>query len=377
MADPVLSVNGKRPFILASEFLRTYKKDIEWVVEPFLVPGSAMMIYGRQGAGKSRLAWQLAYALSTGTPWIGFPVARPHRVMYLNSDMPYVEFLALAERAQRDGMTSLENIVVPNPSDFESIDVLNTKHYKMLKDFIGDEHIEGVIVDVIAEIFTPRGSDVNATARQVVNHMRRLTAKGLLVYLNHERKKVDRFFAKKDESDEDDDLFLGAGEWERAATSSLRIKKEPDASRKLFPKKTRILPPGFRELPLMVSKNGFFTAVHGYAEVLRTWPRYVPYQERFAPESQADVFKDVARRCEVSLDAVKKNFQRGRDSGVFYEWADYLTGDRDKGHVFSGDVPDASQVVANKGDTLGTRNGDIPQKGGIPVPDLSADATTT
>src|SRR5690606_535980 len=77
--------------VSADAFLTNRKEVPPWILRPFLVNGSTMMLYGRQGIGKSSLALQLAYSLTSGEPWMGFPVARSGPVIYLQLDMSVEE----------------------------------------------------------------------------------------------------------------------------------------------------------------------------------------------------------------------------------------------------------------------------------------------
>ena len=70
-------VNALRPALQAAENLPVHDAIPAVFEREFLVPGAwlpadrAGMLTGRGGVGKSRLALQLAYALSTGTPFLG------------------------------------------------------------------------------------------------------------------------------------------------------------------------------------------------------------------------------------------------------------------------------------------------------------------
>jgi len=317
MADPSTTSD----ILQSGDFFARYEGEVEWLLEPFAVDGSSIMIYGRQGSGKSTLAWQLAHSLSTGLPWIGFPVARPLRMCYLNLDMPYKEFWRLIERGSKDGFEPNGNLLVPNPDVFPTINVRNEQSYKYLQLMVKVHGIEGLVIDVIGEAYIPAQSgDINMEARGVVKKLQALVPNGLLIFLQHVRKGSP--YKKVDESDPDN--FLGAGAWEAAVSTSLKLTKDKDDNVKLHAKKSRIDVAGFKELPLDLKDHGFFEANHGYGELLRTWPRLVPLEERFIPKQKKEVFEDIAKRCNTDPDAIRATFYRWRKSGVYFEWADKL-----------------------------------------------------
>ena len=95
-------------FITLKDYYAKAQKQKEWILEPFGVAGSLIMIYGRQGLGKSTLAWQMAHSLTTGEPFLGFTPQKTGPVIYLQLDMPDGEFALLQERTARGGC-SLEN----------------------------------------------------------------------------------------------------------------------------------------------------------------------------------------------------------------------------------------------------------------------------
>jgi len=319
MADPTI----QQDIVQSADFFAQYQGQVNWLLEPFAVDGSSIMLYGRQGSGKSTLAWQLAHALSTGSPWIGFPVARPIKMCYLNLDMPYKEFWRLMQRGSLDGFVPNGNIVVPDPKTFKGLNIRRPASKQYLKDLIEMHQIEGMVIDVISEAYIPSTGnvDINIEARGVVRGLQELVPNGVLIFLQHVRKGSP--YKKTDEDDPDN--FLGAGGWETIVTTSLKLTKDPDSgAAKLYPKKSRIDVAGFKELPLTLRPHGFFDAQHPYGEVLRSWPRLVPLGERFTPKSKTEVFEDVAKRCNTDADTVRSTFYRWRKNGTYFEWADAL-----------------------------------------------------
>jgi hypothetical protein len=302
------------------EFLRSAAAPTKWVIEPFLVEGSAMMLYGRQGVGKSTLAWQLAHSLSTGVPWLGYPVFRTGRTLYLNLDMPAEEFQMLMKRARREGISG-DDVFVPigESPDFNAF---QRNDRDQLTHLVEEQQIANIIVDTVADAFHPGTiSDVNAEARAVIAFLRSLVPHGALVYLLHERKQSP--YKKAEEAENDPDAFSGATAWEGKATSSLRLTQRSSTAR-LHAKKCRIALPGFDVLQLARTDNGLFEAAHSHQQMLRFWPRYVPPHERFTPRTKADIFDDIAERTGEPFETVKQTYYRGRKAGTYYPWEELI-----------------------------------------------------
>jgi hypothetical protein len=58
-----------------------------FMLEPIVAPGTAALIYGAPGVGKSFLALGLALAAAGGGSFLGWTAPRPHKVLYLDGEM--------------------------------------------------------------------------------------------------------------------------------------------------------------------------------------------------------------------------------------------------------------------------------------------------
>jgi RecA-family ATPase len=90
-------------FVSGKEFLEE-EADFEWVIPPFVAAGSNMMLYGRQGLGKSSIMMQLVHSVGEGVPWMGYPVHKKGKTLYLGLDMSDMETRMILERAADAGM---------------------------------------------------------------------------------------------------------------------------------------------------------------------------------------------------------------------------------------------------------------------------------
>lgn len=60
----------------------------DWIIHPLLQRRATAMIYGPRGTGKSYFAMGIALAAATGTDFMGWDVNEPHRVVYVDGEMP-------------------------------------------------------------------------------------------------------------------------------------------------------------------------------------------------------------------------------------------------------------------------------------------------
>ena len=315
--------------LLAGPEFLTNEPAPEWIMEPFCVPGSSLMLYGRQGSGKSTLAYQMAHALATGHPWLNFPVWRTGPVVYLQFDMPRYEWTMLLHRAQPDYP------VVPTlylnhrdtDNDLSRVNILAIKEYREVADVLATVQPHALIVDTISEGFAPMRAlqhDINEEAREVIRLWHTLVPEGVFVFLKHERKgAVWKANASEDAEEDDLDAFSGPAGWETKVTTSLRLTNRNGQAR-LRVQKCRLADPGFRSMALGRDSAGFFTAPLGHEQLLATWPRLLPPAARFTPQTVADVLRDVAERSGEPFETVKKAYQRARSYGKVFAWAEAL-----------------------------------------------------
>lgn len=64
----------------------------EWMVQDLINLYALGMLSGQGGIGKSMLFMQLCTSLASGTPFLGYKVPRPHRVIYMNAEDSTMKF---------------------------------------------------------------------------------------------------------------------------------------------------------------------------------------------------------------------------------------------------------------------------------------------
>jgi putative DNA primase/helicase len=72
----------------ASELLDAAESRPSFVLDPIMARGTAALVYGPAGVGKSFLALGLALAAASGGAFLGWTAPRPCNVLYLDGEMP-------------------------------------------------------------------------------------------------------------------------------------------------------------------------------------------------------------------------------------------------------------------------------------------------
>lgn len=301
------------------------------IIKGVAYEGSGLMIYSRQGLGKTRIAVQLAHALGTGEPWLGvLPVARTGQVVYLQLDMSPVEWGVLLGEAGEAGLDTTNLVCLPPSAP--GVNVLDRPSFEPLRSEIRGRDPLALVVDAGLDAYegAPRSEDINQTVLRVLHRLRECVPNGLLIYMLHDRKKGALTSDQRNEGDED--AFAGGGGWERFASTSLRlVRGDSPGAIKLVVRKTRFEGPGFTELPLRMCDNGFFQPVLDHKWMLAAWPDCLPVDDRTriladGVATKAAVYADIAERTGASQETVKKQAQRHVQMHAPYAWEPLVGG---------------------------------------------------
>ena len=77
--------------IVATDINAFLKMDIPprtCLLDPWLPSSGLALVYAYRGVGKTFFALNVAYAVSTGQPFIGWQCPTPKRVLYIDGEMP-------------------------------------------------------------------------------------------------------------------------------------------------------------------------------------------------------------------------------------------------------------------------------------------------
>lgn len=317
-------------FVSGKEFMEK-EAEFQWVIPPFVAVGSNMMLYGRQGLGKSTLMMQLVHCFGTGEPWMGFPVLKTGKVLYLGLDMSDSETRKLLERCREEGLSVEENLILPRPlpgADDLEFNIFDEEAFGDLKEICDEEQPVAVIVDALQDSFEVplTNYDVNQIGRMVLKRFREAIGDAVLIFLNHKRKTGGIRPGKGGEEADDDDAYMGATVWEAKVAASLMLGYSTKTRRKFLKvKKTRLAKPATHLVFLDDMGEGFYSVQQNAGQLLTMWPHCIADKEErekavLRCRSMMDVFRNVADLSGESVDAVKKAYQRALAGGAHFEW---------------------------------------------------------
>jgi RecA-family ATPase len=297
-----------------------------WVLKPFLLEGSIMQLYGRQGLGKSSLMMQLSHSFITGDPWLGFEVQKTGPVLYIQLDMAMFEAHRINQRSISAGYFPAGVVEKFHVTDWEQgFDGGRPVHRTMLRRWCATNKPVAVIIDTINDAIGPHVSG-NDDVRELLRKLQDAVFPEALILLNHERKK-SKYEATQteDKIGDDDDAYLGFGAYEHKVAASLQLKRT-EMGLQLMIRKVRLDKLGFSTLQLRKDDFGFFHQKHSSQQMLLQWPFCLPKVDQESVlascTSFADVFRDIAERTNSTFEAVKQQYHREKARGVKHDWLD-------------------------------------------------------
>ena len=290
----------------------------DWLLHPFLATGSLMMIYGRQGIGKSTLLAQLAHSFQTGEPWMGFTPSRIGPTLMLQLDMPKGDLSKFMIRAVKNGLDMNGMTICGSPEGFN---IRLKADMQALREEC--ERIEPVAVfcDTINDAY---GRDVNGNeeVRHILHTFERNTGDATFIYSNHSRKKslyVQTMETKQGTTMDDADAFSGFGAFEQVPASSVELK-EHGGRYTLVLQKHRLDNPGFKELDLTKNDYGFFRPTSPHAPILLQWPHSLPERDRerivACSTSIRAACNEIAKMTGAKAESVRAVYYRMKERGA-------------------------------------------------------------
>ena len=170
-----------------SDVLSTKIVEPAWIVENFLPEDYMVIVAGEAGAGKSVLMYNLAYAVASGQPFLGFKTVQ-HKVLYFDEENSLPDF-AMYNQWAWSGL---------GQPDVAQLDQnLRLEHFALTKGWVEAmrtaifAHQPGlVIVDTASAAFHMKDENDNAEAARVINQLRAMKPMNTtFIILKHERQR--------------------------------------------------------------------------------------------------------------------------------------------------------------------------------------------
>ena len=184
--------DAHRPgFLSVSQYLALPRDRDVWLINPLLPVSGALLIYAPSKTGKSSLAIQLARSLSGEVPdWMGFPVGKIGRVLYLQLDTPRTTWAARFETLKHYGYDFNDNLVMLADRDSfvkYPLDVLRPDHIVYMRDLIQPLRANVIIIDTLRKVHT--GDENSSTIMSnVMTSLVGIAHPAALVLISHDRK---------------------------------------------------------------------------------------------------------------------------------------------------------------------------------------------
>jgi hypothetical protein len=304
-------------FVRAEDLIALREEEPDWLLRGLLLPGTYMIVFGKEGLGKSRLVYQLAHAFQTGEAWFGLEICKTGRVLYLEADMSPEQSAALVRDATASGMEGGDIVF---PSAYGSLNVLEPMGEQGLALLQERFNPMIVVVDTATDVFD--GDEGNEAAKQAIRAFRQAFENAGLVFILHERKKSQFLQAK---GIEDEDAYLGAGEWSRKASGVVRLQGVNEQLARLAIRKTRDIVP-WKSLQVVRNSHGFFETHMGSPqnakEALHLWPNFPGVNGDRGVTTISGVCRSIEKGTEgrFKADTVRRAFQRAREEGIRFHW---------------------------------------------------------
>ncbi|KKM15955.1 hypothetical protein LCGC14_1690770 [marine sediment metagenome] len=194
-----------------------------------------LIMYGREGIGKSMLAMNLDMSLIGGVPWAGFDITGDHRVIYLQMEIPHP---LLHKRLTK--MYEAWKVLYGDPKDMLDRLYVWTEPFLKLDDAVGYKLLRAqlekvkptiLIVDPLYKALSGNILDPNS-ARAFVDSIDALMAefKFCLILIHHTRKGT---IDEESDANPDDDM-LGSAVFSWWADTIIKVTKKGERDRKVL-----------------------------------------------------------------------------------------------------------------------------------------------
>lgn len=172
--------------------LLTAEYKMEWLMEPYIHKTTCAVLSGPPGVGKSLMSLSLAQCLVTGEEFLGLMVKRKLKIGFISMEMDGYELHAVLSHQvlnySKDQRTLLDQNLLILP--FGEPKFYNDKETeRLLFQFVGDNHLDGVFVDSLSST-TPGDLSSEKEGKFIFELDSRLRARFQCFtwYIHHNRK---------------------------------------------------------------------------------------------------------------------------------------------------------------------------------------------
>ena len=175
------------PILAWRDYLALPRDPHTWLIQDLLPVGGTLLAYGEEKVGKSFAILQLSLAIGGTSPnWLGFPISRQGRVVYIQLDTPRSLWM---ERLDKIGISDAADLYFADRESLETwpFDILDPDHFRKLSVFLAQLAPVAVIIDTLREVHSA-DEDKSTAMRNVIGALVAATQPAALILVAHSRK---------------------------------------------------------------------------------------------------------------------------------------------------------------------------------------------
>ncbi|HYF34119.1 MAG TPA: AAA family ATPase, partial [Prosthecobacter sp.] len=179
-------------FVTVEDYIKLPRDHSTWLIKPLLPASGAGLIYSPPKVGKSAMAVQLAHAVAGGAEeWMGFPIGKHGRVLYLQLDTPRSTWALRFEALKKFGFEFNRNLMLADREslNFYPFDILQPPHQRYLQGIVQALNPILVIVDTLRKLHT--GDENSSTVMSnVMSNLIGACHPAAVIIISHDKKPV-------------------------------------------------------------------------------------------------------------------------------------------------------------------------------------------
>jgi hypothetical protein len=114
---------------------------------PLLPTAGLLILFGKGGRGKTTLSLDAVLHLASGVPWLGFPVARPLRILLIENEGPREPFRAKLAAKLDHWPHEIPGAVFIHTGDWGGFSLADGEQVERLRAFVIEQRIDLVVGD--------------------------------------------------------------------------------------------------------------------------------------------------------------------------------------------------------------------------------------